>query len=383
MHGGGAVPTLSAVRRWDTTHLIDAATDWTKTATVWEDTFSGLSQSVSNPGGTPWLGEAADAAQQRAYTDRLTVIGAADQLHMASMVASTGADEIRSAKQVALAAVQRAEEAGFTVGEDFSLTDRETGSPASIAARQAQAQSLATDIRLRVGELIAADQRVAGNIVAAADGLGGTRFTETDTAAPDSPEPTIQMVDDHTVNGDGREPPPKPPSRGLPPEDVQPPVDGPLTPGPASRPSEAGKGGQSLWDEQGGELRDSGAEAIQSHRIQIPLQYNVIAAQASGVLSVRDRALRSQYTGYAVNTAVGGALIEQIIVVAGEAHIPLTGEVTALSTNLKGALLTSLDRAPRPQHIGRRATEIVDTAHDSESVALSPARTNHHRPGEP
>lgn len=43
--------------------------------------------------------------------------------------------------------------------------------------------------------------------------------------------------------------------RGLPPEGVSPPVDGEVKPGPASRPSERDKGGQSLWDDKGGEWR--------------------------------------------------------------------------------------------------------------------------------
>ena len=43
--------------------------------------------------------------------------------------------------------------------------------------------------------------------------------------------------------------------RGLPPEGVTPPADGEVKPGPASRPSERDKGGQSLWDDHGGEWR--------------------------------------------------------------------------------------------------------------------------------
>jgi hypothetical protein len=130
-------------------------------------------------------------------------------------------------------------------------------------------------------------------------------------------------------------------------------------------------------------LRDSGADAIESHRIAIPLQYNVIAARASGMLSVKDRTVRSQYTDYAVNSAAGGALIEQTLVVVADAHNLLTDELAALSTNLERALLTSMDRAPRPQQTDTIATAIVDTALDSESVALPPARTTHHRPGAP
>jgi hypothetical protein len=130
-------------------------------------------------------------------------------------------------------------------------------------------------------------------------------------------------------------------------------------------------------------LRDSGAEAIESHRIEIPLQYNVIAARASGVLSVRGKAVRSQYTDYAVNSAAGAALIEQTLVVVSDAHILLTDELTALSANLERALLTSIDRAPRPQEPDTSATAIVDTAHDSESVARSPMPTKRHSLGAP
>jgi len=141
MPSSGPAPTLSAIRGWDTTHLTEAATHWTTTAAHWEDTFTQLFQSVSNPGGRPWFGDAADAAQQRAYADRITAIGASDQLHEASAAARTGADQICAAKQAALAAVQRAELAGFIVEEDFSLRSRETGSAAVMAARQAEARA--------------------------------------------------------------------------------------------------------------------------------------------------------------------------------------------------------------------------------------------------
>lgn len=92
-------------------------------------------------------------------------------------------------------------------------------------------------------------------------------------------------------------------------------------------------------------LRDSGAQEIQSHRVDVAVQYNVIAAQASGLLSVKDGILRSQYTDYAVNTASGGALIEQIILVVGEAFPRLENELTALTTELQRALLASINRA--------------------------------------
>ncbi|ORW03059.1 hypothetical protein [Mycobacterium lacus] len=59
---------------------------------------------------------------------------------------------------------------------------------------------------------------------------------------------------------EGEEPPApdpagEPPGRGLPPDGITPPVEGPLRVGRASRPSEQARGGQSLWDQNGGEWR--------------------------------------------------------------------------------------------------------------------------------
>src|SRR5690242_1207950 len=105
MPANGSVPTLSQVRVWDTEHLTDAATDWTNTAAVWQDAFSHLSAQLPCPGGTPWEGPAADAAQQRALTDRVKVVGLADQLSNAAKIARDGADQIQTAKKRVLAAV--------------------------------------------------------------------------------------------------------------------------------------------------------------------------------------------------------------------------------------------------------------------------------------
>ena len=175
---GGTVPTLSDVRAWDTEHLTAAAAFWTKTATVWEDAFSDLAARISAPGGVPWEGEAAEAAQQLAYSDKMTVIGLADQLHSASGIARAGANEISEAKRLVLRVVDAAEGAGFTVGEDFSVTDPNLYDPVTAAARQAQAEALATDLRASVGTLMCADGTVAADLLAATGGLGENVFPE-------------------------------------------------------------------------------------------------------------------------------------------------------------------------------------------------------------
>lgn len=74
-------------------------------------------------------------------------------------------------------AVEDAQDAGFNVGEDLSVTDTKTTQPAAVqAARLAQAQALAGDIRLRVGQLVAAENEVSGQLAATTGDVGNVRF---------------------------------------------------------------------------------------------------------------------------------------------------------------------------------------------------------------
>jgi len=253
MPGGPAIPSLSQVKAWEVEHLSQAATYWNNTADHWEDAFDRVAREMSTPGGTQWEGEGAESALMRAATDRVKVRGAADDLRVASTVAKNAAKEVDFARRQVLNAVGEAHAQGFVVGEDLGVTDKyASATPAEQSARLLQAQALATDIRTKAIELVAADQQFASQIVSATTGLGDLVFAE--APAQDGRDNTVQAVDFREAP-----PPPKPPEpippRGLPPEGVDPPVAGDLNPGPASRPSEAGKGGQSLWDEDGGEWR--------------------------------------------------------------------------------------------------------------------------------
>jgi hypothetical protein len=263
MAAASPVPSLSQIRAWDTYHPADAATAWRTTADQWEETFSHVARQMPAPAGIPWEGAGAEGAQLRAHTDLVTVRGMADSLRSASTVAGEGANEIYAARQSVLYAVEDAEGAGFTVGEDLSVISRQTGGPPALqAARQAQAQALAADIRAKAATLTATDQEVAAKVTTAAAGLRGVTLGDGQSLPPDRDatqrKPRFEAVDQHVWRqgpGDGGEPPQPPPDptlRGLPPEGIRPPVPGKLTPGPASRPSEQAKGGQSLWDGTGG-----------------------------------------------------------------------------------------------------------------------------------
>jgi hypothetical protein len=247
------LPTLSQIRNWDTEHLSQAAEDWETEAQRWENTYE---QNYKRLAETDWKGQGRGAALERAGLDLVKVRGPAWQLREAATTARYGFAQQNGAKQSALDAIADAEQAGFNPTEDLSVTDRQTGgSAATRAARQAQAQALAAQIRHRAALLVASNQEVATKITAAAGNIGELSFNEpTGVAATRSTQKNngIQPVDNKTW---GQEPPPPPRPRGLPPEGVRPPVPGKLTPGPPSRSSERRRGAQHLWDENGGEWR--------------------------------------------------------------------------------------------------------------------------------
>jgi hypothetical protein len=199
---------------WGTEHLTDAAQIWTGTATVWEDCFTQLTTRIGFPGGTAWEGAAADAAFARAHGDRMIVIGLADEMHAAARIARTGAGQIAEARRAMLRVVESAENAGFSVGEDFSVTCPGRFDPVTAAARQAQAVAFATELRATVGTLVATDQQVAASLTAATAGLGTTAFPDSEGEAggavseDDSAMRTIQAVDYKTAPPAGPDPGP-------------------------------------------------------------------------------------------------------------------------------------------------------------------------------
>lgn len=269
--------SLSDVADWDVTHLEKAARDWTATAQHWESSFTSIHQAALAPGGAVWEGAAAEAAQESTASDLVKVRGWADVLHESAMVARHGASILLHAKQNVLYAVEDAQAAGYSVNEDLSVTPP----PEAGVAGEAQAQTYAADIQRRAGQLAAHDKEVAARITTTTAPLHSVTFDETSDTAVDKDAADPAATDEssttpgphnrvHLAGFGGRLPedppppwqPPPPPypqgqpvGPGLPPEGVHPPVDGPCTTGPASKPSVQAKGGQSLFDRNGGEWR--------------------------------------------------------------------------------------------------------------------------------
>ncbi len=171
----GGLPSLSEVQSWDTSHLTTAARHWSDAASKWEDGFADAARHSFSPGGAPWEGAAAAAAQDRAVADRAQVNRVAERLRAVSAVARAGATELDFARQQVLSAVNAARAAGFEVSEDLSVTYIDDGSSAS-TARRAQAESMARDIWQRASRLVNTDRQVAQRISQASSEIQSLNF---------------------------------------------------------------------------------------------------------------------------------------------------------------------------------------------------------------
>jgi len=96
-------------------------------------------------------------------------------------------------------------------------------------------------------------------------------------------------------------------------------------------------------------LRDSQATDISAQPLDVPPQYGIIATRASGRLTTGNRQVLGQFNNYVVNSAAGGALVEQAVVVGADAQSALAEECAALTENLYRSLLASIDRPHDPR----------------------------------
>lgn len=199
------VPGLSALLAWPTDHLTEAAAHWDS---VGEHSYTVAHQVWRDATSVDWSGEAAEALRTATHADLKTTSAAVDQLQAAARVARSGASDLYAARSRVRYAVEDARTAGFEVGEDLSITDRMTGgSAAQRAARQAQAQAFASDIRQRAAQLVGLDAQVAGRVTAAVAGIGSS-FPQIPAPAIPPTGNQVRAVDNHTFK---QNPPPSMP----------------------------------------------------------------------------------------------------------------------------------------------------------------------------
>lgn len=194
---GVGLPGLSEVVAANFEHLLEASQHWNALADSWERSFTEIRNSVVRPAGTLWTGAGATGAQSRTAQDLVKVRAPADQMRVAASVATQGYDRMTASRQSVLEAVEEARGDGFSVGEDYSVTDtRPATSSAQRAARESQAQGHASFIRNRVATLVANDSELAARIGSATAGMELLRFDE-DKSGPHEPDAGVQLVGNH------------------------------------------------------------------------------------------------------------------------------------------------------------------------------------------
>ncbi|ETB02703.1 hypothetical protein P863_24820 [Mycobacterium avium subsp. silvaticum ATCC 49884] len=213
---------MSQVRALDTKYLTRAADFWSRSASLWEQTFTEINDRMLAPRGVAWKGQAAVAAQARAYRDVISVRAVADQLHQAAAIALRGDEQLQACREGVLDAVVAAESDGFDVGEEYSVADRSKGGPANFrSSRQALAEEHASFIRHRLAALIATDQQLASKIAATTKCVDTLTFEGSsgrgDTIAGDNTDHGIQLVDNKTRKDSPQPVPPDPQPGPLPP----------------------------------------------------------------------------------------------------------------------------------------------------------------------
>lgn len=187
-------PTRSEIEEWDTTQLSEAAGSWRTAATASEGAFDQHRQNFISPGGTTWEGDAKDAALDRVTKD-VAVVGRQNSvLREAASLAENGAHDVKAAKDKAVAAIAAAENDGFKVGEDLSVTDTREYDIATAVERNKAAAEHAEDIRWTAEQLAQADKLVGTRLQEKAADLQGIRF-EDEGEGQDSPSDHVQLVD--------------------------------------------------------------------------------------------------------------------------------------------------------------------------------------------
>lgn len=156
------LPTLSQIKTWDRDHLADAARCWSAAADIWERVFCRVWQQSYAAD----VERHAGGVLQDPTSSDISLVGSrADWLRQAAAISRKGAGDIDSARRCTIRAIQDARNAGFSVGEDLSVTDaRDSRNAQERAARQALAKAFAANICHRAAALVALDEEVVANL---------------------------------------------------------------------------------------------------------------------------------------------------------------------------------------------------------------------------
>jgi hypothetical protein len=152
--------TRSQVESWDPSALTTIGKNWKSMAGDVEGLFTRYKSAVANVNGGHWEGLAAEAALNRAESDRRSAVRVADHLERVGQIAEDGFHSVNPPLQRARDAIAGAERAGFTVSENLTVSRTGTMTQELLNA-QAQWQRTITDA---ANDTEAADTQVKGDL---------------------------------------------------------------------------------------------------------------------------------------------------------------------------------------------------------------------------
>jgi hypothetical protein len=203
MNGPAGLPQREDIETWTVPirTLQSSADGYRSEATRLESIADSHVQQLSNPGGSPWLGDAADAAHDHAYADRRIVYQAADHLRGTAKIANQGAQDLSHARGLALEAIADAEADEFTVGNDLSVIDTRRYTNREIAqytARKIAAEAHQSYVAMRAAALASADAEIGARLRSRAEEFRALVPLDWTQTADGNPDNSVQAVD-HTT----------------------------------------------------------------------------------------------------------------------------------------------------------------------------------------
>ncbi|WP_454232451.1 hypothetical protein [Mycolicibacterium fortuitum] len=167
------MPSRSEIEGWTVEHLEEAATHFTALKSDWTSRTATSYDAIER---VDWRGDAREDALEQFRSIKAYGREIGEQAERISTLCTTAAGEISTAKQMAVREITDAEAAGFTVGEDLSVTYDSTGlSEAEAATKAADAAKHAGWIHSAALNLITADTDHARSISSAAIELGSMK----------------------------------------------------------------------------------------------------------------------------------------------------------------------------------------------------------------
>jgi hypothetical protein len=121
-----------------------------------------------------WQGQGDEAMKAAMARHASTAEDEAELLHAAAATADNGASVLHHQHHFVFATVEQANQSGFAVGEDWSVSDA-MYAPGSIGwyARQPTAQAIAAELRSQVTRFTGHEVQTAADVARSAGELGG------------------------------------------------------------------------------------------------------------------------------------------------------------------------------------------------------------------